>query len=73
MGAIGFTWAEARDVLLAGVNAAFLPDEEKRTLVAEFEAELDETAAKLGLNWEPSDIDSEKAAAAAEVTADDDH
>ncbi len=71
MRATGFTWTEARDVLLAGVNAAFLPDEEKRILVAEFEAELDETAAKLGLDWKLRDAEPEQAAAA-EVTEDDD-
>ena len=49
--------------MLAGVNAAFLPDEEKKTLVAEFEAELDETAAKLGLDWGVA-AEPEQAAAA---------
>ena len=38
---VGFTWAEARKVLLDGAKAAFLPAEEKAEMVAEFEAELD--------------------------------
>ena len=38
---VGFTWAEARKVLLDGAKAAFLPAEEKEEMVAEFEAELD--------------------------------
>lgn len=73
VGVTGFTWAEARNVLLAGINAAFLPEEEKKNVVAEFEAELDKTAAELGLAWELRDAEPEKAAAAAEVTEDDDH
>lgn len=73
VGVTGFTWAEARDVLLAGINAAFLPEEEKKNVVAEFEAELDKTAAELGLAWELRDAEPEQAAAAAEVTEDDDH
>lgn len=64
----GFTWTEARDVLLAGVKAAFLPADEKQTLVAEFEAELDATAAKLGLHWELA-VEPEQMSAAA-VTED---
>lgn len=48
---IGFSWAEARDVLLAGAKASFLPADEKRQLVADFEAALDATAAELGLEW----------------------
>lgn len=53
--------------MLAGIHAAFLPDQEKKTLVAEFEAKLDETAAKVGLDWGLSVADSQQAAAA-EVT-----
>ena len=63
---IGFTWAEARDVLLAGVKAAFLPEAERKVLIAEFEAELDATAAKLGLDWGASESG---AAAAVEAQA----
>ena len=50
--------------MLAGVHAAFLPDQEKKTLVAEFEAELDAAAEKLGLDWGPSAAESQQAAAA---------
>jgi len=63
---IGFTWAEARDVLLAVVKAAFLPEAERKVLIAEFEAELDATAAKLGLDWGASESG---AAAAVEAQA----
>ena len=38
-------------MLLAGAKASFLPADEKRQLVADFEAALDATAAELGLEW----------------------
>ena len=57
---VGFTWAEARKVLLDGAKAAFLPAEEKEEMVAEFEAELDRVLVGHGVAMK---VEEEKAEA----------
>jgi adenosine deaminase len=44
----GFSWAEARELLLTGVRAAFAPEADE-VFVAEFEAAVDRVLAEEGV------------------------
>lgn len=47
---VGFTWAEARQVLVNGARAAFLTEAERAALVALVEARTDEVLREAGIN-----------------------